>query len=223
MPPPPGKNPYYRKNTDPFAHIRRNQRIKAPEIRVIGPDGKQFGVMSVEKALQIATQIGLDLVEVSPNSQPPVCRILDFGKYKYEESKKTSGAKSHASKIKEIKLRPNIDPHDLQTKLKRSEAFLFDGNKLKLTLQFRGREMAYKDVGFQTIQKAIEELLHVGTADNEPRLVGRSITVMVSPLSVNKRKRKFTEDNHVESEDDDSGEDEDNDEDGHHPPPGGTS
>lgn len=191
MPPPGRPNPYNRRTNDPFAHIRRNQRIKAPEVRVIGPDGRQYGVMAVEKALQISTALGLDLVEVAATAQPPVCRILDFGKYKYEESKKQSHVKATGSRIKEVKLRPNIDPHDLLTKLRHAEAFLHHGNKVKLTLQFRGREMAYTEVGFVTMKRAIAELAQIGTADNEARLTGRTIIVMMTPLPVNKRKLKL--------------------------------
>jgi translation initiation factor IF-3 len=182
---------YPRRNNDPYSNIRRNQRIRAPQVRLIGPDGKQVGVVPTEQALKLAQQHGLDLVEVAATANPPVCRILDFGKYMYEESKKTKSSKTSSSKIKEIELTPRIDPHDLGIKLRHGEEFLYHGNKVKLRLKFRGREMAHTDVGFEIVKKAIEELSHIGHPDSEAKLAGRSIIVMVSPLPANKRKLKF--------------------------------
>ena len=179
------------RNNDPYAHIRRNLRIKAAQVRVIDPDGKQLGVMSSDQAYKLAQQIGLDLVEVAPNAVPPVCRILDFGKYIYEENKKTKSSKSSAAKIKEIELTARIDPHDLMTKLTHGEAFLNEGNKVKLRLKFRGREMAHVEIGFAVVKKALEELSSVGHQDSEPKLAGRNIMVMVSPLPANKRKLRL--------------------------------
>lgn len=189
----PGSGPdrFRGRNNDPYAHIRRNLRIKAAQVRVIGPDGGQLGLMSSDQAYKLAQQVGLDLVEVAPNAQPPVCRILDFGKYIYEENKKTKTSKSSASKIKEIELTARIDPHDLLTKLRHAEEFLFDGNKLKLRLKFRGREMAHTEIGFDVVNKALSSLDGVGHPDSEPRLAGRAIMVMVSPLPTNKRKMKL--------------------------------
>lgn len=184
--------PYYqRRNNDPFANIRRNHRIRAPQIRVIGPDGGQVGVMTSDQGIKLAAQYGLDLVEVAPNANPPVCRILDFGKYMYEESKKTKSSKGSSSKIKEIEVTPRIDIHDLQTKLRHAEEFLFHGNKVKIKLKFRGREMAHTEVGFEIVKKAIQELELIGHPDSEARLNGRNIIVMLSPLPANKRKLKF--------------------------------
>ena len=180
------------RNNDPYAHIRRNLRIKAPQVRVIDPDGKQLGVMTSDQAYKLAQQIGLDLVEVAPNATPPVCRILDFGKYIYEENKKTKSAKSGATKIKEIELTARIDPHDLMTKLAHAEEFLNEGNKVKMRLKFRGREMAHVEIGFAVVKKALEELSSVGHQDSEPKLAGRNIMVMVSPLPANKRKPRLT-------------------------------
>ncbi|MBK8478702.1 MAG: translation initiation factor IF-3 [Opitutaceae bacterium] len=179
------------RNNDPYAHIRRNLRIKAPQVRVIDPDGKQLGVMTSDQAYKLALQIGLDLVEVAPNAVPPVCRILDFGKYIYEENKKTKTSKSSATKIKEIELTARIDPHDLMTKLTHAEEFLHDGNKVKMRLKFRGREMAHVEIGFAVVHKAIAELANVGHPDSEPKLAGRNIMVMVSPLPANKRKLRL--------------------------------
>ena len=180
------------RNNDPYAHIRRNLRIKAAQVRVIDPDGKQLGVMTSDQAYKLAQQIGLDLVEVAPNATPPVCRILDFGKYIYEENKKTKTAKSSATKIKEIELTARIDPHDLMTKLVHAETFLNEGNKVKMRLKFRGREMAHVDIGFAVVNKALAELNTVGHPDSEPKLAGRNIMVMVSPLPANKRKLRLT-------------------------------
>lgn len=189
----PGQGPdrFRGRNNDPYAHIRRNLRIKAAQVRVIGPDGGQLGIMTSDQAYKLAQQVGLDLVEVAPNAQPPVCRILDFGKYIYEENKKSKTSKSSSSKIKEIELTARIDPHDLMTKLKHAEEFLFDGNKVKLRLKFRGREMAHTRIGFDVIAKALTDLDGVGHPDSEPKLAGRAIMVMVSPLPQNKRKMKL--------------------------------
>jgi len=182
---------YRRTNNDPFAHIRRNHRIKVPEIRVISPEGKQLGILPTEKALQLAVQVGLDLVEMAPNAHPPVCRIMDFGKYVYEEQKKHSHAKATASKIKEIEFTARIETNDFYTKLRHAEEFLNHGNKVKLRLKFRGREMAHTEIGFEVVKKAIRELEGMGHPDNDPKLMGKQINVMLTPLPVNKRKPKF--------------------------------
>jgi len=192
-----------RVNNDPFANIRRNHRIKVPQIRVISPDGTQLGILATEKALQLAVQYGLDLVEVAPNAQPPVCRIMDFGKYVYEEQKKHSHVKATASKIKEIEFSARIADGDFLTKLRHAEEFLDHGNKVKLRLKFRGREMAHTEIGFGVIQKALTGLENMGHPDNEPKLLGKQINVMLTPLPVNKRKPKL----HVREANQDMGED----------------
>lgn len=184
--------PYQRRtNNDPFASIRRNHRIKVPQIRVISPEGKQLGILPTEKALQLAVQVGLDLVEVAPTAQPPVCRIMDFGKYVYEEQKKSSHAKVTASKIKEIEFTARIADNDFFTKLRRAEQFLNQGSKVKLRLKFRGRELAHPEIGFALVKKALEELVDMGHADAAPKLTGKQINVMLTPLPANKRKPKF--------------------------------
>src|ERR1700733_16300772 len=137
-----------RRNVDPFASIRRNHRIKVPQVRVISPEGKQLGILDTPKAVNLALEVGLDLVEVAPTAQPPVCRIMDFGKYVYEEQKKHSHAKATGSKIKEIEFTARIEKGDFNTKLRHAEGFLAHGNKVKLRLKFRGREMAHTDLGF---------------------------------------------------------------------------
>ena len=193
---------YQRRNNDPFANIRRNHRIKVPQVRVISPEGKQLGILDTPKAVNLALEVGLDLVEVAPNATPPVCRIMDFGKYVYEEQKKHSHAKSTASKIKEIEFTARIAPNDFNTKLRHAEEFLDHGNKVKLRLKFRGREMAHTEIGFEVMKRAVVELAGMGHPDAEPKLIGRNIHVMLTPLPVNKRKAKF----HVKGADDEEDE-----------------
>ena len=185
--------PYQRRaNNDPFANIRRNYRIKAPQIRVISPAGKQLGIMTTDKAMQLATQVNLDLVEIAPTAQPPVCRIMDFGKYVYEEQKKNAHhAKPTSSKLKEIEFTARVADNDFLTKLRRAELFLNEGNKVKLRLKFRGRELSHPEIGFDIMKKALAELADMGTADSTPRLMGKQINVMLTPLPVNRRKPKF--------------------------------
>jgi translation initiation factor IF-3 len=182
---------YQRRNVDPFAAIRRNHRIKVPQVRVISPEGKQLGVLDTPKAINLALEVGLDLVEVAPNATPPVCRIMDFGKYVYEEQKKHTHSKAVASKIKEIEFTARIADGDFFTKLRHAEQFLDNGNKVKLRLKFRGREMAHTDIGFNVMKRAVSELVGMGHPDADPKLIGRNIHVMLTPLPVNKRKRKF--------------------------------
>src|ERR1035437_2345952 len=182
---------YQRRNVDPFAAIRRNHRIKVPQVRVISPEGKQLGVIDTAKTVNLALEVGLDLVEVAPNATPPRCRTMDFGKCVYEESKKTSHSKSTASKIKEIEFSARIEQNDFFTKLRHAEEFLDHGNKVKLRLKFRGREMAHTEIGFEVMKKAVIDLAGMGHPDAEPKLIGRNIHVMLTPLPANKRKAKF--------------------------------
>jgi translation initiation factor IF-3 len=183
---------YQRRNNDPFAHIRRNDKIRVPEIRVISPEGKQLGIMATDRALALARQFNLDLVEMSASANPPVCRIMDFGKYIYEEQKKSSHAKATASKLKEVELTPRIADNDFLTKIRHAEEFLDHGNKVKLRLKFRGREMAHTEIGFEVMKRALAELSTMGHPDAEPRLMGKQINVMITPYPANKRKRKYT-------------------------------
>jgi translation initiation factor IF-3 len=192
-PPASGRNPrdYQRRNTDPFAAIRRNLRIKSPQIRVISPEGRQLGILDTPKALQLAMQFNLDLVEVAPTAVPPVCRIMDFGKYVYEEQKKHAHSKPAAGKIKEIEFTVRIENHDFITKVRHAEEFLDHGNKVKLRLKFRGREMAHTEMGFDVIKRALTDLATMGHPDSDPKLTGKQINVMLSPLPTAKRKPKF--------------------------------
>jgi translation initiation factor IF-3 len=183
---------YPRRNNDPFAAIRRNYRIKVPQVRAISPEGTQLGILPTEKAIILAQQYGLDLVEVAANATPPVCRIMDFHKYVYEEQKKHSHAKSTASRIKEVKLSVRIADHDFLTKIRHAEEFLDHGNKVRLVLKFIRRELAHTELGFEVIKRALAELSGMGHPDSQPRLNGKLIIVMLTPHPANKRKRKYT-------------------------------
>jgi translation initiation factor IF-3 len=203
-PAPRGKN---NKRFNNRNYIRKNDKIRAREVRVIGSDGEMLGVMPPEEAVKIAKAEGLDLVEVAANAHPPVCRILEFGKYKYELSKNKKNKEKSAKRIKEAKFRPRIEEHDYVTKLRRSEKFLHQGNKLKITLMFRGREMEHIDIGMDVVKRAIQDLSGVGRPDDEPKLNGRFIMVNLSPLPQNKRILKYNSVEEAESEveeDDDS-------------------
>jgi translation initiation factor IF-3 len=163
---------------------RKNEKIRAKEVRVIDSSGQQLGIMQTFEAVSIAKRQGLDLVEISPNAIPPVCKILDFGKYKYDESKKNKSIPKQASaKIKEIKLRIAIDSNDYNIKLKHAIEFLEHGNKLKLSLMFRGREMAHTDLGFDLVKKFANDVRQCGALDSEPKLFGKMISVTVSPCA----------------------------------------
>ncbi|HEX4086772.1 MAG TPA: translation initiation factor IF-3 [Chthoniobacteraceae bacterium] len=191
--------------------IRVDGRIRAREVRVIlGATNEQLGVMKLPDALRKAQSLGLNLVEVAPNAVPPVCRIVDFGKYRYELSKQDKEKKSAAGKLKEIKFRVNIDDHDYQTKVRRSEEFLDKGYKLKIHLQFRGREMAHQELGMGLMQRIKADLNTMAHVEMEPKLVGKSIGMTLSPLPIAKRKRRFQpmEDHELEAEDEDTDDDE---------------
>ena len=160
--------------------------------------------MPPEEALKIAKSIGLDLVEVASSANPPVCRILEFGKYKYELSKNKRNKEKTAKRIKEAKFRPRIEEHDYVTKLRRSEKFLHQGNKLKITLMFRGREMEHIDLGMNLVKQAIKDLAGVGKADDEPKLNGRFIIVNLSPLPKNQRILRYNSEEEVEEADEET-------------------
>ena len=169
--------------------VRINGKIRAREVRVVGDEGKQLGVMALGDALTLARNSGVDLVEIAPNAVPPVCRIVDFGKYRYEQAKKEKDSRKHqhANKVKEIQLSPKIDPHDLSVKTTHTIDFLCEDMKVKLTLKFRGREMAHTEFGFQVVNKLIADVTPFGHPDFPPKLIGRGINVMLSPLPRAKR------------------------------------
>jgi translation initiation factor IF-3 len=197
-------NPYSRgRRNDRGNQVRKNERIRSREVRLIASDGKQIGIVSRDEALVAAKKAGLDLVEISGSARPPVCRILDFGKYMYEQSKRQKENKAKASsstKIKEVKFRVRTEEHDYLTKLRHAEEFLYKGNKLKLSLMFRGRENEHKELGIEVLAKAGQDLTHIGQADSEPKLSGRHVNMVVSPLPAAKRKLIYNEHVHTDSE-----------------------
>ena len=165
------------------AKHRVNHLIRVPEVRVIGSEGEQLGILKTSEALKRAHEGGYDLVEVAPTSTPPVCRIMDYGKFKYEQSKKEHKTRQHqkSTQVKEIKLRPRTDKHDLETKVRRIVEFLEEGIKTKVTVMFRGREMANQHLGRQAMERVREELKDVATIEMEPRMEGRNLYMIVSP------------------------------------------
>jgi translation initiation factor IF-3 len=160
---------------------RVNEQITSKEIRVVGADGEMLGVLSVAKAMELAEQVGLDLVEISPNAEPPVCKILDYGKYKYEQQKKANEArkKQKTVDVKEVKIRPGIEDHDYNVKMKAARKFLENGDKVKVTMRFRGREMAHQQIGMDLLKRMQEELADVSKVEFSPKLEGRQV-MMVS-------------------------------------------
>lgn len=166
-----------------------------------GVTNEQVGVMKIDQALQAARSLGLDLIEVAPTARPPVCRILDFGKFRYDLSKQVKEKKNTAGRVKEVKFRVNIDEHDYITKIRHAEDFLDKGNKVKIHLQFRGRENAHKELGMDVVKRVRDDLSSMGHVDMEPRLVGRAIGMTLSPLPAGKRKRKFPRDSGSETSD----------------------
>lgn len=202
---------------------RINDRIRAPKIRVIdGSSNQQLGVMTPQEALQIARQRGLDLVEISPDAKPPVCKIVDYGKYKYEQSKHNKDKhKQRGGRVKEVKFRTNISPHDYMIKLQHAEEFLDQSNKLSVVLQFRGREGAHPELGFQLMSRVREDLKTMGAVDMEPRQAGKSIRMSLSPLPANQRQRKFgkPKTEYVEDVEDEDDDEEEGEEANNHPKP----
>jgi translation initiation factor IF-3 len=184
------------RNSSPASQMRVNGKIRAREVRVIGPDSKQLGVFSLNDALNLARQHGVDLVEISPNAVPPVCRIVEIGKFRYELAKKEKESRKHqhASTVKEVQLSPRIDPHDLSIKLQHAVNFLCEDMKVKVALKFRGREMQHTEFGFEVIKKFIADIAPYGHPDFEPKLVGRAINLMISPLPRNKRAKNPRQD-----------------------------
>lgn len=186
--------PNYRSQPRRDMGPRVNERIRAPRIRVIdGASGAQLGVMHSADALHLARQRGLDLVEIAANAQPPVCKIVDFGKWKYEQAKheKEKQKHKHTTKVKEVKLRVGIDPHDYKIKLTRAEDFLMHGDKLRVVLQFRGRQLAHPEIGMEIMHKVIADLKGMGHPDLMPRQSGKLINMSVSPHPAHQRVRKF--------------------------------
>jgi translation initiation factor IF-3 len=168
--------------------VRINREIRAKEVRVIDPEGKQLGILAVSEALRLATNFELDLVEVSSKSEPPVCRIMDYGKFKYQQSKKAHDAKKKQAVVhlKEVKMRPKTEEHDFQFKLRHIERFLKEGNKTKVTVVFRGRELAHPDLGRNMLSRITEEAKEWGKVEQGPKFEGRNFIMVLTPLQSQK-------------------------------------
>ncbi|WP_211661985.1 translation initiation factor IF-3 [Neomoorella glycerini] len=163
--------------------MRVNGEIRTREVRLVGVDGQQLGIMPTRDALRIAQEQGLDLVEVAPTARPPVCRIMDFGKYKYEQSKREREArkKQRIINIKEVKLRPNIEEHDFQVKARNAIRFLGDGDKVKVTIMFRGREIAHTDLGLKLCQRLADQVADLASIEKPPKVEGRNMVMILAP------------------------------------------
>jgi translation initiation factor IF-3 len=162
---------------------RRNHEIRVPRVRVIGADGEQVGVLERDEALAMAEDAGLDLVEIQPTAEPPVCRIMDFGKFKFEQQKKAAAArkKSKQVEIKELKFRPTTDVGDYNIKLRNMVRFLEEGDKVKVNIRFRGREMSHQELGIELARRIQNDIAETGVVDQFPRMEGRQMTMMISP------------------------------------------
>ena len=165
--------------------VRANHKIKVPKVRCVKADGTMVGIVPTREALKIAEHEGMDLVEISPNADPPVCRIMDFGKYMYDESVKQKKARKqqHARAVKEIKFHANVAEHDYQTKVNHMRKFLEKGHKVKISLQFRGRENAHRELGFEVIERVLKDCEDISVVDMAPKLMGRSIIAMLGARS----------------------------------------
>ncbi|HEY8484596.1 MAG TPA: translation initiation factor IF-3 [Longimicrobiales bacterium] len=163
--------------------VRVNRQIRISPVRVIGPDGQQLGIMPVEEALAAAEAQGLDLVEVAPTARPPVVRIMDYGKYKYEQARRAREArkKQHQIQVKEVKFRPGIEPHDFEFKVRHARRFLMEGNKVKATMMFRGRQVAHPEFGREVLNRVAEALSDVGRVESEPTMEARTMTMVIAP------------------------------------------
>jgi translation initiation factor IF-3 len=191
--------PFSSRSFSPPAPLARvNGKIRAREVRVIDGDQKNLGVMALGDAINLARAKGVDLVEVNPNAVPSVCRLVDFGKFRYEQAKreKESRKHQHANKVKEIQISPNIDPHDFGVKQQHAIDFLCEDMKVKVTLRFRGREMAHKELGFQQVEKLVGNLTPFGHPDAPAKLIGKGINIMLSPLPRAKRGRNPRDNGH---------------------------
>ncbi|HEX76406.1 MAG TPA: translation initiation factor IF-3 [Dehalococcoidia bacterium] len=173
--------------------LRVNRRIRAKEVRLIGETGEQLGILPLERALQIADEHNLDLVEVAPASVPPVCRLLDYGKYRYEQTKKERKARKgqKIGLLKEIRVRPRVNEHDLKTKIRIAKKLLEDGDKVRFFVVFRGREITHPELGLRALQKAADDLRSVAALDGSPSLVGRVMSLVLTPILA--RQTKETE------------------------------
>lgn len=165
--------------------VRVNRRIRAREVRVVDAEGEQLGVLGLHEAVALAQEAGLDLVEVAATARPPVCRIMDYGRYKYDMKKKAQETKRKQTVItvKEVKIRPKTDIHDYQFKLRNAVRFLGEGDKVKFTVVFRGREITHKDIAFQRLQRVVEDLKEQAQVEQEPKMEGRTMSMILTPKS----------------------------------------
>jgi translation initiation factor IF-3 len=170
------------------AGVKINRDIRASEVRLIDSEGEQAGIVPIEEALRLSEEDGLDLVEVAPNSTPPVCRIMDYGKYRYQQSKKTKDAKKKQTviQVKEVKLRPKTEEHDIQYKTANIKRFLAEGNRVKVTIQFRGREIAHPDMAHRVIDRVMEGIEGLGLVDQRPKMEGRRMIFILRPATAAK-------------------------------------
>ena len=177
------KQNYFQRRTKPKGP-KANERIRAPQVQVIGSDGKNLGTLNTQEAINIAKQEGLDLIEISPNASPPVCKIIDIGKYKYDLQKKANKAKKKQKivNLKEIKLRPVTEIHDYNFKIKNAQKFLSKGDKVKFTVQFRGREMQHTDLGYELMKRIINDTSTLGKVEVRPKFEGRQIIMIIQSL-----------------------------------------
>jgi translation initiation factor IF-3 len=172
--------------------FRINNRIRAPQVRLIDENGGQLGIVGLREALTIAEERGLDLMEVAPNAVPPVCRIVDYGKFRYEQSKKDREARKHQkqAELKEVRLKPKTDEHDLEVKAKQARRFLLDGHKVKFTVRFRGREIFHPDIGREMLLQMAEDLRDTATVEQQPLMEGRALSIMLAPSAKAKAQRE---------------------------------
>ncbi len=177
------KQNYFQRRTKPKGP-KANERIRAPQVQVISSDGKNLGTLNTQEAINIARQEGLDLIEISPNANPPVCKIIDIGKYKYDLQKKANKAKKKQKVInlKEIKLRPVTEIHDYNFKIKNAQKFLTKGDKVKFTVQFKGREMQHTNLGHQLMDRIIKDTQSLGKIEVAPKFEGKQIIMIIQPL-----------------------------------------
>ncbi len=177
-------------NKDDKDDVRLNERIRVPQVRLIDENGGQVGVVATSIALQMAREKGLDLMEVAATANPPVCKICDYGKFKYEKKKKEAVARKNqvVVKVKEVQLRPNTDEHDLEYKIKNCRGFLEEGDKAKITVLFRGREIAHTEPGYKMCQHVIESLKDVGVVESNPKLDGKKLIMVIGPNPLAKKK-----------------------------------
>ena len=177
------KQNYFQRRTKPRGP-RTNERIRAPQVQVISNDGKNLGTLPTQEGINIAKQKGLDLIEISPNANPPVCKIIDIGKYKYDLQKKANKAKKKQKivNLKEIKLRPVTEIHDYNFKIKNAQKFLSKGDKVKFTVMFKGREMQHTNLGHELMQRIIKDTNALGRVEVQPKFEGRQIIMIVQPL-----------------------------------------